>query len=121
MLIRFRVFWRIYLSNRDSSLAWEASTLPLSYTRKANLHVNITAKRMEKQVVDRLTIKNLFSTTSLESLAKGCILNCRSEGKSPRTIAIYETVLKNFIWYCKCQQLCPRTHPTVNLMVIDEL
>jgi len=56
---------------------------------------------MEKQAVDRLTLENLITTTSLESLAKGYILNCRSEGKSPKTIAIYETVLKNFIWYCR--------------------
>jgi site-specific recombinase XerD len=56
---------------------------------------------MENQVVDRLTLENLITTTSLESLAQGYILNCKSEGKSPKTIAIYETVLKNFIWYCQ--------------------
>ncbi len=44
---------------------------------------------------------NLFSTASLDALAKGYILSCRSEGKSPRTIAIYSTVLRNFSWYCK--------------------
>jgi site-specific recombinase XerD len=37
--------------------------------------------------------------TSLESLVKGYIHDCKAEGKSPKTIAIYETVLKNFIWY----------------------
>lgn len=68
---------------------------------------------MEKQVVDRLTLENLITTTSLESLVKGYILNCRSEGKSPETIAIYETVLRNFIGYCQqnnfpeTQQLTP--------------
>ena len=56
---------------------------------------------MENQVVDRLTIENLIPTTSTESLAKGYILNCKTEGKSPKTIAIYQTVLKNFVWYCK--------------------
>ena len=56
---------------------------------------------MENQLVDRLTLENLIPTTSLESLAKGYILNCKSEGKSPKTIAIYEIVLKNFIWYCR--------------------
>ena len=56
---------------------------------------------MQNQVVDRLTLENLIPTTSLESLAKGYILNCKSEGKSLKTIAIYETVLKNFIWYCQ--------------------
>ena len=68
---------------------------------------------MEKQVVDRLTIENLITTTSTESLARGYILNCKSEGKSPKTIAIYETVLRNFNWYCRqnnfpeAQQLTP--------------
>ena len=56
---------------------------------------------MEKQVVDHLTIENLIPTTSMDSLAKGYILNCRSGGKSPKTIATYQIVLKNFIWYCK--------------------
>ena len=64
---------------------------------------------MEKQVVDRLTIENLIPTTNTESLAKGYILNCRSEGKSPKTIAIYQIVLKNFIWYCK-QNSFPEAH-----------
>jgi len=52
---------------------------------------------MENQLVDRLTIENLIPTTSTESLAKGYILTCKSEGKSPNTIAIYEPVLRNFI------------------------
>ena len=56
---------------------------------------------MENQSVDRLTIENLFTTTSTESLVKGYILNCKSEGKSPKTIAIYQTVLRNFLWYSK--------------------
>ena len=56
---------------------------------------------MENQLVDRLTIENLIPTTNTESLAKGYILTCKSEGKSPNTIAIYEIVIKNFIWYCK--------------------
>lgn len=64
---------------------------------------------MEKQVVDRLTIENLIPTTNTESLAKGYILNCKSEGKSSNTIAIYETVLRNFIWYCK-QNNFPEAH-----------
>ena len=59
---------------------------------------------MENQVVDRLTLENPILTASLESLAKGYILNCKSEAKSPKTIAIYETVLRNFIWYCQQNQ-----------------
>jgi site-specific recombinase XerD len=71
---------------------------------------------MEKQVVERLTLENLFSTTSTESLAQGYILNCKSEGKSPKTIAIYETVLRNFIWYCK-QNNFPEIHQQTSVHV----
>jgi len=56
---------------------------------------------MEKQAVDNLLLESLISTTSLESLAKGYILNCKTEGKSPKTISGYEMVLNNFIWYCR--------------------
>ena len=56
---------------------------------------------MQNQVVDRLTLENLIPTMSLESLTKGYILNCKPKGKSPKTIAIYETVLRNFNWYCQ--------------------
>jgi len=56
---------------------------------------------MENQAVDHLTLENLIPVTSLESLVKGYILNCQCERKSPKTIAIYEIVLKNFVWYCR--------------------
>ncbi len=56
---------------------------------------------MEKLAVGDLTLENLASTTSLKSLAKGYILNCRCEGKSASTIAIYGTVLNKFIWFCE--------------------
>ena len=52
-------------------------------------------------VDDHISPDNLFDTASLDSLAEGHILSCRSEGKSPRTVAIYGTVLRNFLWYCK--------------------
>ena len=55
---------------------------------------------MQKQPVDNLLLESLVSTTSLESLAKGYILNCKIEGKSSNTIAGYEILLRNFIWYC---------------------
>ena len=58
---------------------------------------------MKKQAVDSLLLESLVSTTSLESLAKGYILNCKTEGKSPKTISGYEMALRNFIWYCKEQ------------------
>jgi hypothetical protein len=43
---------------------------------------------MEKQGVDSLLLQSLVSTTSIESLAKGYILNCKTEGKSPKTISV---------------------------------
>jgi integrase/recombinase XerC len=55
---------------------------------------------MQKQPVDNLLLESLVSTTRLESLAKGYILNCKTEGKSPKTIAGYEMFLRNLIWYC---------------------
>ncbi len=56
---------------------------------------------MQKQPVDRLTIQNTVSLNDMESLAQGYILNCRCEGKSPKTISIYGLVLKNFLWFCQ--------------------
>ncbi len=61
---------------------------------------------MKKQAVDSLLLESLVSTTSLESLGKGYILNCKAEGKSPKTISGYEMALRNFIWYC-CQEDFP--------------
>jgi len=58
---------------------------------------------MTKQVVDNLLFQSLVTTTSLESLTKGYLLQCRTENKSPKTISGYEMVLRNFIWYCKQQ------------------
>jgi site-specific recombinase XerD len=55
---------------------------------------------MKRQAVDNLLLESLVSTTSLESLVKGYILNCKMENKSPKTIAAYEIVLRNFVWYC---------------------
>ena len=56
---------------------------------------------MTKQVVDNLLLESLVSTTSLESLVKGYLLNCRTENKSPKTIIGYNLVLRNFSWYCQ--------------------
>ena len=58
---------------------------------------------MVKQAVDNLLFQSLVTTTSLESLTKGYLLQCRTENKSPKTISGYEMVLHNFIWYCKQQ------------------
>ena len=61
--------------------AWEASTLPLSYTRNRDFHVNFTLKRVQNQAIDSLNIRSSVPTTGTESLEKGYILNCRVEGK----------------------------------------
>ena len=45
----------------------------------------------------------------LETLARDYILNCEVEGKSTKTIAIYEMVIRNFIWYCR-QNNFPEAH-----------
>jgi hypothetical protein len=63
------------------------------------LNVASQPKIMQKQAVDHLTLENLVSTTSLESLVHGYILNYRCEGKSPKILNIYEIVLRNFVWY----------------------
>lgn len=65
--------------------------------------MDFTSKHMEKQAVDSLLLESLVSTTSLESLAKGYILNCRTEGKSPKTISGYQMALNNLTWYCREQ------------------
>ena len=58
---------------------------------------------MGKQVEESLLFDSLVSTTSLESLTKGYLLNCRTENKSPKTISGYEMTLRNFAWYCRQQ------------------
>jgi len=65
---------------------------------------------MQKHAGDYLLLENLIPTTDLESLIKGYTLNCRCEGKSPKTIAIYSMVLKNFIWYCRRNQFPIEPH-----------
>jgi site-specific recombinase XerD len=65
---------------------------------------------MQKQAGDYLLLENLVPTTDLESLIKGYILNCRCEGKAAKTIAIYEMVLRNFVWYCHRNQFPIEPH-----------
>ena len=84
-----------------ASSNWKAGTLPTELLPHGKMHVNLTLKWMAKQVIDNLLLESLVSTTSLESLAKGYILNCKTEGKSPKTISGYEMALRNFIWYRK--------------------
>ena len=71
---------------------------------------------MKKQAVDSLLLESLVSTTSLESLAKGYILNCKTEGKSPKTISGYEMALRNFIWYCR-QNDFPEVQKLTTLLI----
>ena len=46
------------------------------------------------------TVLMRSTAVSLETLANDYILNCEVEGKSFKTIAIYEMVIRNFTWYC---------------------
>jgi site-specific recombinase XerD len=74
---------------------------------------------MQKHVGEHLLLENLVSTTNLQSLAHGYILNCRSEGKSPKTIITYQTALNNFIWYCK-QNNFPDTAQKLNAVHVRQ-
>ena len=56
---------------------------------------------MQNHAVDRLTYENLIDTENIASLTHGYLLNCRCEGKSPKTMSNYAGVLKNFLWYCR--------------------
>ena len=54
---------------------------------------------MQKHATERLFLESAVSLTNIEQLAHGYLLNCRAEGKSPKTLAIYTMVLQNFRWY----------------------
>jgi len=53
---------------------------------------------MEKRINEHL--HQTFTITNLQSLIKGYILNCRCEGKSPKTLSFYQDNLNRFLWYC---------------------
>jgi site-specific recombinase XerD len=74
---------------------------------------------MQKYVEEHLPLENLVSTTHLQSLAHGYILNCRSEGKSAKTIISYQTALKQFIWFCKHNNF-PEIAQTINAIHIRQ-
>ena len=42
--------------------------------------------------------------TSVKSLAKGFVLTCRTEYKSPRAIEYYESNLRRFLWFANQQE-----------------
>ncbi|MFC2013436.1 tyrosine-type recombinase/integrase [Chloroflexota bacterium] len=69
----------------------------------AHFEANSVLNGMEKQVVDHITTQDFVTVTSIKALAQGYILNCRCEGKSPKTINTYEEHLKRFIWFCQQQ------------------
>ena len=52
---------------------------------------------MQDQVVDNILVGSLVSTNNLESLVKGYILNCKTEGKSPTTVSGYHDLML-LIW-----------------------
>ncbi len=55
---------------------------------------------MKNQVLER-SLLTFPVTTSLESLVKGYLLNCKCENKSATTIATYERCLGCFLWFCR--------------------
>lgn len=62
---------------------------------------------MQNQSVENILAESLISTTSLDSLIKGYILDCKAEGKSSTTISGYQMLLKNFAWYCHLNEYPP--------------
>jgi site-specific recombinase XerD len=68
---------------------------------------SISYKFKENTLVEKFTLESLVSPSSIESLIKGYLLNCRSEGKSPKTISVYSMVLRNFLWYCRQTEFPP--------------
>jgi site-specific recombinase XerD len=56
---------------------------------------------MNNQAEESITSESFVLINSIESLAKGYILNCRIEGKPPKTLVGYQMTLQNFMWYCK--------------------
>jgi site-specific recombinase XerD len=60
---------------------------------------------MQKQASEDLLLGNSVSVTSLESLVKGYLINCQIEGKTPKTIAGYEHLLHNFVWYLRRSEM----------------
>jgi site-specific recombinase XerD len=67
---------------------------------------------MVKASVDNILFQSLVTVTSLESLVKGYLLSCKTESKSTRTVAGYQMVLNNFIWYCLQQKFPDVQHLT---------
>ncbi|MBM3302991.1 MAG: hypothetical protein FJY85_23970 [Deltaproteobacteria bacterium] len=61
---------------------------------------------MEEHPVDRLIFENSDAVTDLDSLAKGYILSCRCEGKSPKTIRKHRRCLPKAL---STFGLCPTT------------
>jgi site-specific recombinase XerD len=59
---------------------------------------------MEKQIVDHLTDENLVRIDSLKALTQGYLLNCRCEGKSPKTVEFYGNNPNHFLWWLEQQR-----------------
>jgi len=62
---------------------------------------------MQNQSIENVLYDPLISTTNLDSLIKGYMLNCEADGKSPTTISGYQMLLKKFSWYCCLNEYPP--------------
>ncbi|MFC1913756.1 tyrosine-type recombinase/integrase [Chloroflexota bacterium] len=59
---------------------------------------------MENKISDHL---NGGPKQDLGTFIQGYILNCRCEGKSPKTVSFYQGNLERFLWYCRHYDLPP--------------
>ena len=75
--------WSGWRDSNPRRLAWEASTLPLSYTRPNRIYFNPKNHSCKGGV-----LASLKFATDIGSLLHGYQLCAATEGKSPNTIAI---------------------------------
>ncbi len=60
--------------------------------------------KQQKKLIENVSSKPIGTAStaiSLESVAKGYLLNCRCENKSPKTMRKYEDVIQHFIWLAR--------------------
>jgi site-specific recombinase XerD len=59
------------------------------------------SKGQQNHLGENITSKSNNTAISLESVAKGYLLNCRCENKSPKTLHKYEEIIAHFIWLAR--------------------
>ena len=60
-------------------------------------HSSCGFKIAQNGAARKMTLHNDITFNDLASVARGYILNCKCEGKSAKTIAIYNTVIRYFV------------------------